>query len=69
MTGDSLVTANGAPFSHLSITETSICLICERLCHSDNKHCPACTSNKLVSLANFREDIMWLAVRDSKETL
>ena len=36
-------------------------MICERLCHSDNTHCPACTSNKLVSLAEHREAIITIA--------
>ena len=60
MIGEILVTGNGAPFSHLSIAETSLCLICERFCHSDNKNCPSCTSNKLVNLAKSREEIIWL---------
>lgn len=45
-------------FSHADLNELALCHTCQKLCHADERACPACTSGKLIPLKTFRQLIL-----------
>lgn len=50
-------------FSHADINELAICSTCQRVCHADEKACPACTGKHLQQLNEYRPQIIALIDR------
>ena len=56
-----------APFAYADLNELAICALCQMICLADERHCPACTSARLVPLREYRKSIV--ALIDSNESL
>lgn len=53
-------------FAHINISNVKVCLICEALCAAERKHCPSCTSAKLVGISQLKRVILdWAGLQET----